>query len=516
MRRKLLLADDSITVQRVIELTFADEDLDVSTVGDGGQAIALIERDRPDIVFADLTMPVRDGYGVAEHVKRTPALAGQTRVVLLTGAFEPVDQERVGLLGVDGVLAKPFEPRAAIALVHELLAKPPQAAKPRDDRTAAAGYPFEPGAGGPRSTPAELDDYFQRLDEALASAGLVASSAVRDMLAESKTGRGGAAPDEKGGGKARAGAGAAGAKTTDAAGAGEDGAGREKDEARPTASAADVARVAEADGGKPGASAAAAGAITAAPGTGGAAPGVAGALASLAEAVKEKKTQMSATPSVPASGTLVDAFSALLAEEQGEAAPADRGTGNPSSAGAPSSSPSFAGGLSQSASDESSAGTALASGAGTGDRAGTGAASGTGVGVGGAGLGGVDMGIDGDVASGAAPGSGVAASDSSGVTSASAAAADSSAAGADAENGGHAAASGLVALGSAGSGSTSATPALPALPMTDEFLDAVARRIVDQYGERILREVVTAQVVDIAERLVREEIERLKAAADRV
>lgn len=515
MRRKLLLADDSITVQRVIELTFADEDLDVSTVGDGGQAIALIERDRPDIVFADLTMPVRDGYGVAEHVKRTPALAGQTRVVLLTGAFEPVDQERVGLLGVDGVLAKPFEPRVAIALVHELLAKPPQAAKPRDDRTAAAGYPFEPGAGGPRSTPAELDDYFQRLDEALASAGLVASSAVRDMLAESKTGRGGGAPDEKRGGKARDGAAAAGARTTDAAGAGEDGAGREKDEARPTASAADVARVAAADGVKPGASAAAAGAITAAPGTGGAAPGVAGALASLAEAVKEKKTQMSATPSVPASGTLVDAFSALLAEEQGEAAPADRGTGNSSSAGASPSSSSFAGALSQSAIDEASAGTALASGAGTGDRVETGAASGAGVGVGGVGLGGVDI-VDADRANGAASGSDLTASDSSGFTSAPAAAGVSSATGVEAENTGRAAASGLVALGSAGSGSASATPALPALPMTDEFLDAVARRIVDQYGERILREVVTAQVVDIAERLVREEIERLKAAADRV
>ena len=83
MRRKLLLADDSITVQRVIELTFADEDLDVLTVGDGGQAVALIERERPEIVLADLTMPVRDGYGVAEHVKRTPALVAQTRVVLL-------------------------------------------------------------------------------------------------------------------------------------------------------------------------------------------------------------------------------------------------------------------------------------------------------------------------------------------------------------------------------------------------------------------------------------------------
>ena len=82
MRQKLLLADDSITVQRVIELTLADEGLEVLTVGDGEQAIASLEREQPDIVLADLNMPGRDGYGVAEYVKRSPAFADRTRVVL--------------------------------------------------------------------------------------------------------------------------------------------------------------------------------------------------------------------------------------------------------------------------------------------------------------------------------------------------------------------------------------------------------------------------------------------------
>ena len=75
MPHKLLLADDSVTIQRVIELTFADEDVHVVAVGDGKKAIASIESDRPDIVLADVGMPERDGYDVAAFVKGNPRFA---------------------------------------------------------------------------------------------------------------------------------------------------------------------------------------------------------------------------------------------------------------------------------------------------------------------------------------------------------------------------------------------------------------------------------------------------------
>src|SRR5213592_3332133 len=70
----LLLADDSVTIQRVIELTFADEDIVVVAVGDGDQAIARLDSDPPDIVLADVGMPGRDGYEVAAYVKQSPRL----------------------------------------------------------------------------------------------------------------------------------------------------------------------------------------------------------------------------------------------------------------------------------------------------------------------------------------------------------------------------------------------------------------------------------------------------------
>jgi CheY-like chemotaxis protein len=172
MPPRILLADDSVTVQKVIELTFSDEGMDVVAVGDGRQAIERLDADPPDVVLADVSMPERDGYEVAEHVKRTPALA-HIPVVLMTGAFEQLDEARARDVGCDGVLAKPFEPQMVITMVRELLAK--RAAKAAEQSPAEApvaapgvadGYPFEPGTPAGQ-TPRTLDDFFDRIDEAL-------------------------------------------------------------------------------------------------------------------------------------------------------------------------------------------------------------------------------------------------------------------------------------------------------------------------------------------------------------
>src|SRR5258708_27130233 len=121
MPHKLLLADDSVTIQRVIELTFADEDVTVIAVGNGQAAIESVQRDRPDIVLADVGMQERNGYEVAAFIKGNPALA-HIPVGLLTGAFEPVDEVRPRSVVCDGVLVKPFEPQVVINRRTDLLA----------------------------------------------------------------------------------------------------------------------------------------------------------------------------------------------------------------------------------------------------------------------------------------------------------------------------------------------------------------------------------------------------------
>jgi len=154
VRHKLLLADDSVTIQRVVELTFSGENVQVVTVGDGEQAIARIPIERPDIVLADIGMPKCSGYDVAAFVKGRPDLS-HIPVLLLAGAFEPVDDIRAQQVKCDGVLVKPFEPQQVVARVRELVERGKQKAMP----AFAAESP---------SPPAKLDDYFQGLDAALA------------------------------------------------------------------------------------------------------------------------------------------------------------------------------------------------------------------------------------------------------------------------------------------------------------------------------------------------------------
>jgi len=176
---KLLLADDSVTIQRVIELTFADEDVEVVAVGDGQQAIDRVRSDRPDIVLADVGMPERDGYEVAAFIKGDPQLA-HIPVLLLTGAFEPVDEVRARAVGCDGVLVKPFEPQMVISRVRDLLAgqretpshPPIGATSIRAAADANAGSAFEEAAGS-------LEDYFDRLDAALASKQATTAAGVQ-------------------------------------------------------------------------------------------------------------------------------------------------------------------------------------------------------------------------------------------------------------------------------------------------------------------------------------------------
>jgi CheY-like chemotaxis protein len=189
--RKLLLADDSVTIQRVIELTFSGEDVQVIAVSDGEQAIARVPIERPDIVLAGIGMPKRSGYEVAAFIKGHSDFK-HIPVLLLAGAFEPVDSARAEQVGCDGVLVKPFEPQHVIARVRELLdgakGRPAQAA------TATVARPVEkltrPPGPEPRvvdAAPADasLDDYFERLDASFSKRVAQGSSAVTADAGES-------------------------------------------------------------------------------------------------------------------------------------------------------------------------------------------------------------------------------------------------------------------------------------------------------------------------------------------
>lgn len=120
-KRKLLLADDSETVQKVVNLTFELEGIEVITFGDGDSAMEQFSAVVPDVVLADVNMPGMSGYDICQKIKENEATK-QTPVILLVGSFEPFDEEKAMQVGADDYLTKPFQSiRQLVSKVNELL-----------------------------------------------------------------------------------------------------------------------------------------------------------------------------------------------------------------------------------------------------------------------------------------------------------------------------------------------------------------------------------------------------------
>lgn len=131
-KRKLLLADDSVTIQKVVNLTFADEGIEVITTGDGNSAMEKLREIKPDLVMADVNMPGLNGYQICEQIKLDEATR-QIPVILLVGSFEPFDEEKARAVGADDYLTKPFQSiRQLVNKVNELLATDTSTGVPAD------------------------------------------------------------------------------------------------------------------------------------------------------------------------------------------------------------------------------------------------------------------------------------------------------------------------------------------------------------------------------------------------
>ncbi len=120
MPYKLLLADDSLTIQKVVELVLADEHFEIKSCNDGEQALSAMESFGPNIVLADIEMPILNGYQLCEKIKNNASTV-HVPVILLAGAFEPFDENFAKSVGADDYIIKPFESQELISKVKSLL-----------------------------------------------------------------------------------------------------------------------------------------------------------------------------------------------------------------------------------------------------------------------------------------------------------------------------------------------------------------------------------------------------------
>lgn len=120
MGKRLLLADDSITIQKVVAIIFANEEFELTIVDNGISALERAREIRPDVMLVDALMPGKTGYEVCAEIRRDPRLCS-TPILLLIGAFENPDDEEARSCGADASISKPFESQQLIDRVRELL-----------------------------------------------------------------------------------------------------------------------------------------------------------------------------------------------------------------------------------------------------------------------------------------------------------------------------------------------------------------------------------------------------------
>lgn len=142
---RVLVADDNSNIQKMVALALEEQGIDVVSVGNGEAAVRRIPDLAPDLVLADVFMPVRNGYEVCEFVKKDERFS-HIPVILLVGAFDPLDEKEARRVGADGVLKKPFvPPDPLIAMVVSALEKNPKvAAQMAKEREAAQPKPELP------------------------------------------------------------------------------------------------------------------------------------------------------------------------------------------------------------------------------------------------------------------------------------------------------------------------------------------------------------------------------------
>jgi len=143
MPKTILLADDSVTIQKVVGIVFATEDYQVTAVDNGEDALRKVREMRPDIVLADAVMPRMNGYELCQAIKADPQLA-DVPVLLLAGTFEPFDEARARAARADGHIAKPFESHALLSRVREVVEGVTAEPQP---------LPYQRAPGPPASSP---------------------------------------------------------------------------------------------------------------------------------------------------------------------------------------------------------------------------------------------------------------------------------------------------------------------------------------------------------------------------
>lgn len=123
MSAKVLIVDDEAHIRLLLEQALEDledEGVELLTAADGDEALELIQKEKPNLVFLDVMMPKRDGFDVCNRVKHLLGL-NDVYIVMLTAKGQEYDRQKGMAVGADLYMTKPFDPDAILEKAEEIL-----------------------------------------------------------------------------------------------------------------------------------------------------------------------------------------------------------------------------------------------------------------------------------------------------------------------------------------------------------------------------------------------------------
>jgi CheY-like chemotaxis protein len=118
--KKILVVDDEPNVIRTLTFVLKKEGYDVSSAGNGEEAITRVHESKPNLMFLDIMMPKKNGYEVCQELKNDSEL-NDIYVVMLSAKGQEADKEKAITLGADEFITKPFSPVGIVEKVKQLL-----------------------------------------------------------------------------------------------------------------------------------------------------------------------------------------------------------------------------------------------------------------------------------------------------------------------------------------------------------------------------------------------------------
>jgi two-component system, cell cycle response regulator DivK len=120
MSKRILVVEDQEDNRQIIRDLLATTDYVITEAANGEEALAVVAKERPDLILMDIQLPVMDGYEATRRIKADPALKA-IPIIAVTSYALTGEEQKARAAGCDDYVAKPYSPRELLAKIREHL-----------------------------------------------------------------------------------------------------------------------------------------------------------------------------------------------------------------------------------------------------------------------------------------------------------------------------------------------------------------------------------------------------------